>query len=476
MNSVEKAINVLLSLNWDTYGAMCLVSLHKISNYIFKQALTAEREIQLQKALGSFHVPVKALCYETEVEFGDQVNDITVRFFHHLIRYKSYEKAFSLAIDINDPDLFLKLSDRAKLDGDTEIAEEAAKKAEEIQQTYPSDSDTDSHSTCSNTSCSICTDESDEVSDEDERGFEPKNVIQKPAKSISNSSSSSKSHPPLPHSSNMRTSLDEPDDLNYMPPLPYLPRTSSSVAAYKKMTIPKPELKTSLKKIKEKSLSSGNLLDSAEKLIKKPFELMQKPQRSYFNSLSVDHLNYSYLDHFNYNTPTANISKTQKSVVIDVIPKPPEPQRPFAKIPSTIDQSVGIPILYDDMDRPAKKSTWFTAPTTSSNYSSRVIHQYPLISGNIPSKIMPKHPPSLTATVGSSVPKRKEAPSILSNCTNSNNNNSPSSSSTSNAATTSSSIPSTSKRESGEKNKVKFSDTVTVAVVPVSSEKKVVNK
>jgi len=35
LNQIEKAINVLLSLNWDTLGAMCLLSLHKIANHIF---------------------------------------------------------------------------------------------------------------------------------------------------------------------------------------------------------------------------------------------------------------------------------------------------------------------------------------------------------------------------------------------------------------------------------------------------------
>lgn len=86
LNQFEKAINVLLSLNWDTYGAMCLLSLHKIANHIFKLPATTERENQLQKALGSFHVPSKPLCVETEEEFGDNVDDITRRFFHHLIR------------------------------------------------------------------------------------------------------------------------------------------------------------------------------------------------------------------------------------------------------------------------------------------------------------------------------------------------------------------------------------------------------
>lgn len=132
LNNVEKAINVLLCLNWDVYGAMLLMSLHKIANYIFKQPFQADREAQLQKALGSFHVPVKPLCEETESEFGDQVRDITRKFFFYLMRYKSYEKAFNLAIDIDDVDLFMDLYNCAKADGQVDLAQDAYRKAEEI--------------------------------------------------------------------------------------------------------------------------------------------------------------------------------------------------------------------------------------------------------------------------------------------------------------------------------------------------------
>lgn len=132
LHNVERAINVLLCLNWDAYGAMCLISLNKIANYIFKQPLSLEREMQLEKALGSFHVPVKALCEETEIEFGDQVRDITRKFFQYLLRYKSYEKAFNLAIDIKDEDLFMDLCNCAKSDGQLDLAEDAFRKAEEI--------------------------------------------------------------------------------------------------------------------------------------------------------------------------------------------------------------------------------------------------------------------------------------------------------------------------------------------------------
>lgn len=132
LNNVEKAINVLLCLNWDSYGAMCLMSLHKIANFIFKQPLAPEREVQLQKALGSFHVPVKPLCEETELEFGDQIRDITRKFFQYLLRYKSYEKAFNLAIDIDDEDLFMDLHNCAKANGQVDLATDAYMKAEEL--------------------------------------------------------------------------------------------------------------------------------------------------------------------------------------------------------------------------------------------------------------------------------------------------------------------------------------------------------
>lgn len=47
-------------------------------------------------------------------------------------RYKSFEKAFSLAIDINDADLFMVLYKCTKAHGLTEISEESMKKADEI--------------------------------------------------------------------------------------------------------------------------------------------------------------------------------------------------------------------------------------------------------------------------------------------------------------------------------------------------------
>lgn len=56
-------------------------------------------------------------------------------------RNKSFEKAFSLAIDINDADLFMILHKCAKALGDSDLANESLKKVEEI---YAKEED-DSH-------------------------------------------------------------------------------------------------------------------------------------------------------------------------------------------------------------------------------------------------------------------------------------------------------------------------------------------
>lgn len=129
---VERAINLLLCLNWDVYGAMCLIALHKIVNHVLRLPLTAEREGQLERALGSFHAPVKRLLPETEAEFGEQVNDVMRRFFQHLVRYRAFEKAFALGIDVNEEDLFVDLYNAARLEGDEALAARALRRAEEM--------------------------------------------------------------------------------------------------------------------------------------------------------------------------------------------------------------------------------------------------------------------------------------------------------------------------------------------------------
>lgn len=44
MGQVERAVNLLLSLNWEISGPLCLACLHLIVNHILRLPLTPERE------------------------------------------------------------------------------------------------------------------------------------------------------------------------------------------------------------------------------------------------------------------------------------------------------------------------------------------------------------------------------------------------------------------------------------------------
>ncbi|XP_055608329.1 WD repeat-containing and planar cell polarity effector protein fritz [Uranotaenia lowii] len=560
LNQVEKAINILLSLNWDTYGAMCLLSLHRIANYIFKQPLGMERELQLQKALGSFLVPVKPLCFETEVEFGDQVNDVTLRFFHYLLRSKSFNKAFSLAIDINDADLFLKLHDKAKAEGDAELAKEALRKVDDINRICTNDRSDSEHSLCSNSSCSLCADsfddENDDEGDEDshESGREsvqPQLPVRTSSKlpnqdavsfkSYSTSSSSSKSsqirngtlqHPPLPKTSMPESNSGGTSVITRMstskirtksefshadrPPLPYVPKKAPTTVMQRSQTAMALKLNKQQQsriaqiRLKGKSLSSSNLLSITDNTspyfgtsmqrgnVRARLNPREKAASKLFTSavasLSMEQLDISnrsprqpfyvdFVDNPASSRPNPSAAGSSQHVVIDVIPKPVNPPNSMNYPPTTniLDQTIGIPIVQDEPDfarRPRK--AWFTSQpsqqfrsipnTANANNAPRtVIHQYPLISGNIPSKFPQSKSQSLDVTDrGRFLQRRKEpSASILSNSTNSSGSAQagPSTSGYSQQPGSSSSS-SSAKKESGERNKVKFSDTVTVAVVP----------
>lgn len=160
LSQVQQATSLLLAMNWDSNPHICMHSLNQIVNHLFKQPLTPERESNIiilipnkilpihfiyslntvqiyvsdliQNALGSFHVPVKPMSQSVIEEYGDEVRDLTRRFFHHLLRYRLFEKAFRLAIDLNDHDLFMDIHFYAIVLKDTEMATAAKEKAEEI--------------------------------------------------------------------------------------------------------------------------------------------------------------------------------------------------------------------------------------------------------------------------------------------------------------------------------------------------------
>lgn len=397
INNAEKAINVLLCLNWDVYGSVLITALHKIASYIFKQIFKPERELQLQKALGSFLIPVKPLCEETQIEFGDQIRDLTRKFFQYLLRNQSYEKAFNLAIDIDDENIFMDLSNCAKDDGLLVLAHDAFRNAEAIFIRSDSrQSNINYDSECSHDSCS---DYSHEVSADDESDvgigiFCSQNRLNT-APNISQSKVKN-----TRHRNEYKRSVVPDSDIR----------------------IPKPELKVS-----NFSKSSVNCDNRKNKgiLNHSSMEITIPRGKNEFdfrlNKMEAKH----NADDNNSKLNTNNCSAApQRHHVVDVVPKPQQ-SRHWRDLPV---QTLGIPVL-----SPSMRSNIFCSSQQSKSMQNiaRIfppIILHPMVSGNIPLSGNRKIVPLDTL------------PHQITNF----------------------------KKETGEKNKVKFSNTVQVAVVPVS--------
>nr|XP_012141482.1 PREDICTED: WD repeat-containing and planar cell polarity effector protein fritz homolog isoform X2 [Megachile rotundata] len=200
LSQVEQATSLLLAMNWDTHPRVCMHALNQILNYLFKLPLTTEHENLIQNALGSFHVPVKPISQVIEEEYGDEIRDLTRRFFHHLLRYHMFEKAFRLAIDLNDHDLFMDIHFYALVVNDTAMATAAKENAERILSR--SNSCSSSHSTCSRASCSLCSDSTSDkgesCSDESESSSKENHIDTKHSKNHNYKKESISQIPPLP--------------------------------------------------------------------------------------------------------------------------------------------------------------------------------------------------------------------------------------------------------------------------------------
>lgn len=282
-----------------------------------------------------------------------------------------------------------------------------------------------------------------------------------------------------------------------------------------KINIPKPELRvsTSAMKISRPQIDAFNS--------NKMYSLMPMHIPPTMNSNDYEYANFN--SNTSYYVPTKSVSSSQSSkrntLKMHKIPSTLhltgetnfhnqlqssqslysiDKQREWSNIP---DQTLGIPLTNTPCSFSNKSSLSMfpstlrnnniinnnSASTTSTrqffssnsistayinnDYASQpILHQYPLISGKIPqitgkqynstenlNKYRNKYPLS--------IPPSKPSLSILNSSSNVNENIVTSSILTSANQTLSTSNQ---KKETGEKNKVKFSDTVTVAVVPVS--------
>ncbi|XP_011482487.1 WD repeat-containing and planar cell polarity effector protein fritz homolog isoform X1 [Oryzias latipes] len=132
-SQVKEAVGILQAMDWSTMGDECYRGLSSVTNHLLKLQLSAEREALLEAALSVFYAPPAPLPDTVMLEYQEPVSKYARRFFHHLLRHQRFEKAFLLAVDLQDRGLFMDLHYVAGDKGEVVLADVAKRKAHEIE-------------------------------------------------------------------------------------------------------------------------------------------------------------------------------------------------------------------------------------------------------------------------------------------------------------------------------------------------------
>lgn len=132
-NSYHSVLLLLNQLDWSTQGETIVTAFNTTFHKLHRQPVFCrENEALMEMCLGLFYAPNKPIPDEILDEFSEQVHDITRKFFHRLIRHGQLTKAFRLAVDINDYDLFMDLHHMAARLALNDLAEAALIKARSV--------------------------------------------------------------------------------------------------------------------------------------------------------------------------------------------------------------------------------------------------------------------------------------------------------------------------------------------------------
>jgi hypothetical protein len=133
--NLQKAVNLLKTLNWDEEGHVCLACLYKILNFLLSNRVvfSIKTELLAEESFATFYKPKKALLEDTVYQYRYQVSRFARKYFYLLLKNSSLNKAFLLAIDIGAKDLFNDLYYCALNKHESQLAEMCRKRYHEIQ-------------------------------------------------------------------------------------------------------------------------------------------------------------------------------------------------------------------------------------------------------------------------------------------------------------------------------------------------------
>ncbi|TMW49356.1 hypothetical protein DOY81_005574 [Sarcophaga bullata] len=454
LNQLEKAVHLLNALNWETYGAMCLMSLHKIANHVFYKGDHRRTRIDLMaKALKTF---TDSLTEETKDEFSDQIYDLKRRFFFFLLRRNLFAEAFEVAQDIEDYDLFMDLFNITKYDPNfIEFSAACFSQAAAIlhEESRPIGNLSTASEIRSESACSQST-----ISE--------------------NISRSRLQQQQQQHQKFLK---------NYVPPLPSF-KSKVYNAEMIKINIPKPELRFDNTVQQERSRPPPPPIPDKKQIKLNPSSISHSTSVALSSNLanlslkSAITTNSTNTNGFHSTTQWADTSISNKNAPfksafvphystnnIQMTTNINAPQPSSSNSPVSYSY-LAAPMHVNDSNvvMPPQQRTHQQPPppVVSTNSYQPKFFQHPLVSGTIPSsgttslapysisneeyqKVLLSKKPTASILSNSSTTQNGSNTSVLSGTSGQNGN-----------------VKDGTKHSSGEKNKVKFSDTVQVAVVP----------
>lgn len=113
----EEALNILRIINWNCSYEQAYYCLNAIFQHFLKLPLNRELESQIESTLAAFLIPCTPIDYKIFEQILPFIRHLAIRFFFHLIRHKSYSKAYQLGVELKSLRHFLFLYQIAKQNG-----------------------------------------------------------------------------------------------------------------------------------------------------------------------------------------------------------------------------------------------------------------------------------------------------------------------------------------------------------------------
>lgn len=122
LNKYGEALNMLRIINWNCSYEEAYLCLHSIFQHLIKLPFENDVDAHIESTLAAFLIPMTPIDYKIFEKILPYIRQLAIRFFYHLLRNGSLQRAYQLGIELKSPRLFLLLAQLFKLSGNDEYS------------------------------------------------------------------------------------------------------------------------------------------------------------------------------------------------------------------------------------------------------------------------------------------------------------------------------------------------------------------